>query len=306
MLEPLKGKIAVGLLKILALLPLSCLRGLGLMAGKILWFSHSSLRFVTEANIRYCLPELSDSEATNLAQKSLTASAQAILESAAILLWSEKRNQALILSVENEELIKVAAASGRGVIVVMPHLGNWELFSWYFPKISKTTCLYRAPKLAALDTLMKTCRSAGGIEVVPTNNRGIGKIVKSLKAGHMTGILPDQVPRPESGVFAPFFGHPALTMTLVSNLARKTNAVVISGFAKRVPEGFKIVFNPVSDRIYDADELSSITAVNEIIESCIVQAPEQYQWEYKRFKRQPMDYRGDKMYKSVPRHNSAT
>ena len=296
MSDALKGQLAVNLLKFLALLPLSCLRALGFIAGKCSWLSHSKSRKTSDINIKHCLPELSVEQRDKLVQQSLINSAQAVFEMAAVWLWPQKRNLALIESVENEQLIKNAAASGRGVIVVVPHLGNWEIFSWYFPQVAKITCLYTPPKLAALDQLIKASRCAGGIEVAPTSMKGIAKIVKTLRAGNMTGILPDQEPELEGGVFAPFFNHQALTMTLVSNLARKTNAVVICGYAERTQKGFKVLFDTVDESVYSTDDLISVTAINQAVEDCIKKIPEQYQWEYKRFKRQPNRERADKFY----------
>lgn len=101
----------------------------------------------------------------------------------------------------------------------------------------------------------------------------------------MIGILPDQVPS-EGGVIAPFFGLPALTMNLLSKLAKKSNAVVIFGFAERLPwaRGYRLYFLPPDEVITTGDVEESVAHVNAQVEKCIRMLPEQYLWIYKRFR----------------------
>jgi KDO2-lipid IV(A) lauroyltransferase len=107
----------------------------------------------------------------------------------------------------------------------------------------------------------------------------------------MTGILPDQQPRKDGGVFVPFFGIQAFTMTLLPKLALKTQATVIFAHAQRRSDGagFDIVFSPADSAIYHADPVISATAMNKSVERCVMAAPSQYQWEYKRFRSRPDD-----------------
>ena len=105
----------------------------------------------------------------------------------------------------------------------------------------------------------------------------------------MVGILPDQIPPAEGGRFVPFFGEPALTMTLPSKLIQKTKAKVFCGFAQRLPNarGYKIIVEEAISDIYSEDLDESIIALNRTIEKTIMKSVEQYSWEYKRFRRRP-------------------
>ena len=104
----------------------------------------------------------------------------------------------------------------------------------------------------------------------------------------MVGILPDQLPAPEGGDFAPFYGLPALTMTLVHSLIQRTGSLVVCGGAQRLDDGgFKLFFNEAPTAIYSEDKIESLTALNQAVEQCAAAAPAQYQWEYKRFRKQP-------------------
>ena len=100
-------------------------------------------------------------------------------------------------------------------------------------------------------------------------------------------MLPDQVPPPSGGEFAPFFGVPALTMTLLNRLQQKTGAAVVIGYARRVDGGFRIVFRAAASGIDSEDLGTGLAALNHCVELTALDAIEQYQWEYKRFKRQP-------------------
>jgi KDO2-lipid IV(A) lauroyltransferase len=88
----------------------------------------------------------------------------------------------------------------------------------------------------------------------------------------------------------PFFGQPALTMTLVHSLIQRTGCTVVSAFAERVPAGFKLVILPADEGIYRDTAVESVTALNRSVEQCVRRVPSQYQWEYKRFRRLPADY----------------
>ena len=114
-------------------------------------------------------------------------------------------------------------------------------------------------------------------------------VLKALQRGEMVGVLPDQVPNDEGGEFANFFGKQALTMTLVSKLAARSQARVFSGFLVRLPKGrgFKLIIREADQAIYDEDLLTSVRGLNKSVEDCVLMAVEQYQWEYKRFRRQP-------------------
>lgn len=134
---------------------------------------------------------------------------------------------------------------------------------------------------------MKKVRSRSGSELVATDRRGITRLFSILKRGGVVGILPDQTPRREGGEFAPFFGIPTTTMTLASKLIQKTGAKPLITYAQRLPDarGFRIVIRETAPGMESAELIESLTALNRSVEACIAEAPEQYQWEYKRFRR---------------------
>jgi KDO2-lipid IV(A) lauroyltransferase len=118
--------------------------------------------------------------------------------------------------------------------------------------------------------------------------RGVKALLKALKAGESVAILPDQTPAEGSGEFADFYGQQTYTMTLVHTLIKRTGAKVVSGGAQRTGSNqFHLQFQPAPEAIYSDDMLTSVAGLNECVKQCIELCPEQYQWEYNRFKLLP-------------------
>jgi KDO2-lipid IV(A) lauroyltransferase len=179
-------------------------------------------------------------------------------------------------------------APGRGLIVLSPHLGAWELAGLHLARQGPTAIFYKPQRY--LDDLILAARRRSGAQLAPITAKGIRVLVQALERGEYVGVLPDQEPRENKGAcFAPFFGIPALTMLLVARLARRTGAPVIFMFAERLPEaaGFRMHCIPAPEGIDSDDDVVAATALNRGIEQCVRVCPEQYVWPYKRFRRRP-------------------
>lgn len=283
-----KDRAMISLLNLLAKLPPAFNRGLGAFIGDCLWFSHSRSRKVTEKNLLLCLPELQPAQRKELGRRSLREFGKSITEMGAVWLWPVDRVLELIHAANGLDLLEENEHQ-HGTIVLSPHLGNWEILGLFLAQQRKPlTVLYQPPRSAALGELIQRARTRNGVRLAPTDRRGVMAVFKALRRGEYVGILPDQVPERESGVFAPFFGVPALTMTLVNSLLHKTGARAICGYAKRLPAGgFEIFFEPVEAALYGEDMASSTAALNRSVENAVRKLPDQYQWEYKRFKKRP-------------------
>jgi KDO2-lipid IV(A) lauroyltransferase len=282
-------RLALYFFRLLAWLPLSVSRGLGRLLGRIAWLAASRMRRTTLTNLRICLPELDEAARERLARESLCQTMQALCETGAVWLWPGERSLQLIREVPGRELLDQAKAKGRGVIVMAPHLGNWELAGLYLSAcgLGPTYQLYQPPDDPALDALLFRARSRMGATMVATDNKGVAQLLRALRNGEIVGILPDQVPTEAGGEHAPFFGHPALTMTLLTRLQQKTGAVVVTAFAERIPGGFRLHFREPDAGIYAEDPQEALAGLNRTVEELVRMAPEQYQWEYKRFRRLP-------------------
>lgn len=277
------------LLGALAWLPLPLSHGIGAIAGLLLYWLPTRTRQVSARNLELCLPELSGAERTRLLRRALVETGKTFGEAGHLLYRPPASTLRLVRQVSGGELFDRAVASRQGVIVLSPHLGAWELAGLYCASRAPMTTLYRPPRIGELEGLVRASRARTGATLVPSDVTGVRALLRALAGGAATGILPDQEPPPGSGDFAPFFGIPAYTMTLVSRLARRSTAAVMLCYAERLSwgRGYRLHFFPAHERIRDPSLPVSLAALNADVERCVRALPSQYQWGYKRFRTRP-------------------
>jgi len=274
--------------RMLSLLSLASQRRVGRTLGALAWRMDSRHARVTRTNIDLCFPELSAPEKESLGKASLQHTAQLFTESGVVFHWPKERWAALIKKVEGESLIRDAMSSGSGVLMLAPHFGNWEFLSLYLGQFA-LTALYDPPRIRALEGPIVASRRRSGLRLIPIGTGGLKALYRTLRQSGVAALLPDQVPERRAGVYAPFFDRPALTMTIAHRLIQRTRPRVLFCAAVRIPDGFGIRISEADPLVGDADVLVSATAMNRSIETLVREDPAQYQWEYKRFKRQPPD-----------------
>ncbi len=282
-----RGKIGAVFLKTFGALPLLLNRSIGGFFGHCIWLGKGEAVQVAMKNIALCFPGKNSQEIQQLAKDSVIETAKTALEAPSIWRQSFNRYRDLVLMVEGGEFLKpslVSDENNKGVLLLAPHLGNWEIMGPYIADRVSSVYMYQPSGIAALDELIIKGRTQNGASLAPTNRKGVKMLLDQLKSGGLVTILPDQVPDDNGGEVAPFFGTPALTMTLVHKLAVRTQCKVIIGFAKRVSGGFHFIYKEVDPAISGEDTKKSLETMNKEIEALVMLAPEQYQWEYKRFK----------------------
>lgn len=288
-LLPTKGQATVLLFRLASRLPLPTARFIGRLLGRFLAKTDDYNKKVTAENIALCYPNLSEPEQKKMLVNSLQHTGMTAFEMAQIWLrpnsWLTDK-----VTVRNQEIFDRALEKGKGVILMAPHLGNWEVIGKIVGAYHPLMNMYEPPEHPEMDTLIRESRCSTGALLAPANQRGVVMLMKHLKSGKAVGILPDQVPedRKRSAVLAPFFNHPAHTMTLLGQMLQKTGATAIAVVAFRTQQGFEMQFSPVNEKLYSADAIESAGALNSTIEALVAQAPEQYQWEYKRFRASPI------------------
>jgi len=194
--------------------------------------------------------------------------------------------RAVAVEWDGAQLIAAAQAQGRGIVFLTPHLGCFEVTAQaYAGRFGRVTVLYRPARKPWLRDLVDTARGRANLATAPTTLAGVRQMLKALKAGEAVGLLPDQVPPQGLGVWAPFFGRAAYTMTLSTRLARQTGAVVLLAWGERLPwgRGYRVHFRPWPEAI--AEEAGAAAAqVNARMEGLIRECPQQYLWGYARYK----------------------
>lgn len=276
------------LIYLLALLSLKNCHRLSNIVGWLFSVIPNRNLHVTTTNIQLCFPKMGTEQQQQLIKKSLIETSKTLIEASPMWQWNKDKLFQLIKKVHGETLIQKNLNNKKGVILVLPHLGNWELLALYCSAKYSTTTMYQKPKIAQFDSIVKRGRERFGAKLVPADNQGIRAMFKALKKNELICILPDQEPGEGNGVFAPFFGLQAYSMTLITRLANKTDAKVILAYAKRLAhgQGYEIIFTPL-DKINEGSLEDSVAYLNSEMEKCIRELPEQYQWSYKRFRRQP-------------------
>lgn len=260
------------LFRLLSLLPLPALHNLGALAG---W-----LAYLLSPGYRRHLRE-------NMALAGVArARAEAIAEAGKTLfelpkLWLRPHDEVIgqVVGVSGWELVEEAWRADRGILMLTPHLGCFEVFGQYYAARRPLTALYRRPKQPWLASLIERGRGAR-MKLAPADMGGVRKLLKALKAGETVVMLPDQVPGAGEGEWAPFFGKPAYTMTLAPRLAR-TGATVLFYYAERLAygAGYRLVFlSPEGD-------ISTPAGINRELERLILRRPGQYLWGYNRYKK---------------------
>jgi len=273
------------LLRLLGRLPLRVLHGFGSGLGRLVLWRRNQTVQNTAANLRIVRPQLDDAAQAALLREVMIESGKSASEIVKIWGAGAERALELIREVRGEALFDAALAAGNGVIIAAPHLGCWELLNYWLCRKTPMAILYRPPRIAAIEGLLRKMRGALAPEQVRADGAGVRTLYKRLTAGGTVGILPDQKPRAGEGQFAPFFGRDALTMVLLPRLAARTGATVLFAFAERLPHGtgYRVHLLPAPEGLADADLAVACGALNKGVQACVELAFAQYQWQYKRY-----------------------
>ena len=276
------------LFRLLARMPLPWLQTLGVGLGWLVWWVSPSYRR------RF----LQNTQAAGLPWEQVRPAVAATGMMLAELpwLWMRPASQRLDLPLQWDGLNHVTDAlqQGRGMILLSPHLGCWELGAQMMaehlgPVHGPMWVMYRPARKAWLRDLVAGGRERPFLQAAPANQSGVRQLLRTLRQGGYTAILPDQVPPQGQGVWSRFFGQDAYTITLAVRLARQTGARVVMGWCERLPQGQGFIshFEPWDDvGLHDAQVPieATVLAMNQRIEAMVRRTPGQYLWGYARNK----------------------
>ena len=288
--EPWKDRLISGLFlrtaRWLAQRELAAVHRFGTGLGRLLNSVPNEARRITARNLAWVNPQL---ETPISVGDALCELGKTAAEFGPMWQWEVEQMEPLIVEVVGQAHMDAALRSGRGVLLLAPHLGNWELLGWYLGRHYPTTSMYEPPYFSGIDAFMRTGRERSGARLVPTDMTGVRALIKALKRNEIAAILPDQAP--DSGyVFADFFQRPARTMTLAHKLVQRTGATTLMAFMERLPnaQGYRLYYRPGPDLSHEQPHVAA-RALNEAVEQCVRLVPAQYQWSYKRWRKPPPD-----------------
>jgi KDO2-lipid IV(A) lauroyltransferase len=268
----------ITLFRLLSLLPLGLLHGLGWLLG---WGV-----FVFSGVYRRRFLDNAHQAGYGWAQWAGAVGQAGRLVAELPRLWL---GRAVTIHWDGEQIVDAALKQGRGIVFLTPHMGSFEItaqaYARRFGASQPMTVLFRPARQAWLRALIATVRGRPGLHAVPTTMSGVKQLLKALRQGQSIGLLPDQVPPEGLGVWAPFFGRPAYTMTLSARLAQQTGAVVLVAWGERLAwgRGYRVHVKPLAGEL-PADAVLAATFINRVMEQLIEECPQQYLWGYARYK----------------------
>ncbi len=273
------------LFRTLAKLPLRVLHGLGAGLGCLTYWASASYRHRYRANVAIA------GLAWQVARGGIASAGRMMMEIP--WLWMRPLNKALGDTVRwhGVELIEQALAQGKGIVMLTPHMGCFEITAQAYAErfasaIEPITVLYRPARQRWLRGVVEASRRRPGLATAPASLAGVRQMIRALRRGQTIGLLPDQVPPEGLGVWAPFFGRPAYTMTLAARLLQQTGATALLAWGERLPAGagYAIHIFPGPEIPADSAPESAAALINQSMEQLIRLAPEQYLWGYNRYK----------------------
>ena len=288
-MEKLKGALVVGFLRLFALLPWRAVQGVGAAIGWLMWKLPNGSRAVASTNLSKCFPELDAQAHQHLLRQSLMDIGKTLTESACAWIWPAQKSIDLVREVEGLEVLQAALASGKGVVGITSHLGNWEVLNHFYCAQCKPIIFYRPPKLKAVDELLRQQRVQLGNRVAPSTKEGIISVIKEVRKGGAVGIPADPEPSLSAGVFVPFCATQALTSKFVPGMLTGGKAVGVFLHALRLSDGsgYKVILEAAPPDMYSEQVETAVAAMSTVLEKYVRAYPSQYMWSMKRFKKRP-------------------
>lgn len=288
-MEKLKGALVVGFLRLFALLPWRAVQAVGAAIGWLMWKLPNGSRTVASTNLSKCFPELDAAAHQRLLRQSLMDIGRTLTESACAWIWPAQKSIDLVREVEGLEVLQAALASGKGVVGITSHLGNWEVLNHFYCAQCKPIIFYRPPKLKAVDELLRQQRVQLGNRVAPSTKEGIISVIKEVRKGGAVGIPADPEPSLSAGVFVPFCATQALTSKFVPGMLTGGKAVGVFLHALRLSDGsgYKVILEAAPSDMYSDQVETAVAAMSTVLEKYVRAYPSQYMWSMKRFKKRP-------------------
>lgn len=270
------------LVRLLAFLPLSWLQNAGRIMGLLVYRYPSRYRRRLQRHTRWA-----GYEDPAFVRRAAAEAGAMFMEMPRV--WWRTRQCLAITQSEQEHVVTQALAQGRGVLYLTPHLGCFEITARHLAQHGPLTVMFRPSRNPLLDPVVESARDMHNLRAVPASRHGVREFVRALRRGEAVGMLPDQVPREGDGIWLPFFGQYALTMTLAARLALQTGVAVILTAGERLPggKGWRMHYLRLPEPLPPTTDALAL-AINQSMESLIRRFPEQYLWGYNRYK-QPDD-----------------
>jgi KDO2-lipid IV(A) lauroyltransferase len=260
-------------------LPLRAQHAIGAVLGCLAYALSPRYRHRLRANLALALPHASFRQRLAAAAGTGRGAAETLL----VLVRPPRETAALVREASGWEAVEAARAAGHGVLLISPHMGCFEILG-PFSRDCPLTALYRPNKNAALQAIIEQGRGRYA-QLAPVDRGGVRAVLRALQRGELVLMLPDQVPAAGEGVWEPFFGRPAYTMTLAARLTEVASVRTFMFYGESLPrgDGFRLHFLE-PDPPLAGDTRARVAAINRNVERLVLRHPDQYLWGYNRYK----------------------
>lgn len=277
--------LAVGVLGLCALLPLSLSRAFGAGLGRLMHRINRKRRDIVSTNLALCFPELTAEERTARQRAHFRVSGQAYVDLGLLAFGNTGRVRRTV-AFRGIEHYQTPLRLGQPVILLVPHTVGMNYTGALVADLHPMFGLIKPVSNPVMDWLLHRARTRFGC-VLLLRVGGLRPVVRAILSGQTFYYLPDEDHGPKNSVFVPFFGVPAATLTTPGRMARLARATVVPCFTRLTPGGYEIWFEPALDNFPGSDETADAARMNRVLEAGLRQMPEQYMWTFKVFKTRP-------------------
>ena len=270
---------------VVAALPLPFLFAFGQFLGVCAWMFSGKYRRLTTRNLEIAFAnEKSPRELRQLVRLHFRRLGANLLCSAKLTQMPPEKILEHV-EVENIESMAREFRAGVPVVLVLSHLGTWEVFAQLMPKFVgfvRNASVYQGLGNRFIDEHVRRTRSQTGLELFDRHD-GFEPVIDLLRSGGGVGVLSDQHAG-DHGVWTPFFGRLASTSPLPALLAKRTRAALIAaGVYTTGRARWRMVF---TERFDEAGASVAVltSKINQVIEQQIRRAPEDWFWVHNRWK----------------------
>ncbi len=278
------GWIGVGIGWLAARLAWPIQRALGHVIGALLYIALPSRRRAARINFALCYPELDEASRKRLLHSHFAALGVGLFEFARAW-WGSIAPLRRTVRINGLKHLQAAVAQGHGVLLVSGHFMNLEICGRLLCDHVPLAGMYRRHRGVVMEwaVLRGRLRYARAM----FRQQELRPALRLLKDGGVLWYAPDQDMLGKDTVFAPFFGIPAATITATHQLARLSGCAVLPFFHHREGDRYVLRIEPPLAEFPSHDATADTARVNAAIEAMVREAPAQYLWIHRRFKRRP-------------------
>lgn len=276
----------VGLLRLGSSLPYKTQISLGTLLGRLLSYFPSKIKSITQINIKLCFPELSAEKQSQLIKNNFENLGIGLLETA-MAWWLPDHKIEAMLHIQGVEHGEQALARGKGLILLSPHFVCLEMIGRLIAMKYAFSAMYRPHKKQFVNFLLERFRSKQRVTYIPRNR--MRTLTTALQNNEPVWYAYDVDGGKKRSVFAPFFGIQTASLTALSRLAQLTGAAIvpIQFFRREDNKGYELILSPALESFPSENWIDDAARLNNCLETAIRHRPEQYIWQYKRFKTRP-------------------